>query len=410
MASECTAEFDYDVAIVGGGIVGMALAAALQHTSLRLALLEQREISPNDSSDQDYDERSLALSYVSVKILQQIGVWEALSPHAAPMRHVHISEKGRFGITRLHADEYNVDALGYVVTIRELGETLSRQLVDHENLTWISPATCQTCTPDADGVTLEIKAKQGEQSLRARLLIVADGAHSQLREAMGIETRVTDYEQQALVANLSVEGAPADWAYERFTAEGPMAFLPLYNNRYALVWTGTPQKTADRMSWSDDVFLQALQQQIGERVGRLHYSGKREAFPLRQVLANRMTGPRTALIGNAAHTLHPVAGQGLNLALRDVQALVMLLSESKDPGATALLEQFAALRMDDVAGTSGTTDALIRIFDVNNFLISHARSMGLGVLDCTPVLKRRVGRYGMGFRTALTAAFEPAAS
>ncbi len=392
---------DFDVAIAGGGLVGAALAASLADLPLRIALIDQHALT-GMSDQRDEDGRSLALSWESRKILERLGVWTAIANEAARMDRVHVSQRGYFGVTRLRAADLRADALGYVAPYHSVAAALAERIEAQANLTVIAPASMTEIQAVPGAVELALDSEGGPSRISTRLLAGADGGQSSTRRLLGIGQQVTDYHQQALVANVRVEGGVAHEAWERFTEQGPMALLPLKNNRLALVWTGTEALTAERLAWSDGVFLEQLQGAFGYRAGEFTGVGKRVAFPLRQVLAGQLVARRAALLGNAAHSLHPVAGQGLNLALRDVRVLASLLAEGGDPGAWSLLDRYAELRGGDIRLTANATDALIRLFGQPSRLLAHARGAGLYLLDKAPLLKNRLARYGMGYRPALT--------
>ncbi len=394
---------DYDIVIIGGGLVGASLAAALADSDWRIALIDRQ--APEALSHQAReDERSLALSWQSRKIFQQLGLWRAIATRAAPMRTVHVSQQGAFGVTRLSARDLRVRALGHVAPYGHLAASLNARLRDQANLTRIAPAWLSGLRAVPGGVAVEIEQDGASSALTARLLVGADGGRSNVRQHVGIPARETVYHQQAVVANVTVSRGPDETAFERFTAAGPIALLPLGGQRFSLVWTGDEAVSGQRMGWSDRAFLDALQRAFGYHAGRFVEVGRRETFPLRQVVATRVTSRRCALVGNAAHLLHPVAGQGLNLALRDVAVLAGLLAAAADPGDPELLARYAALRMSDIRLTAEATDRLIRLFAQPSALMRHLRGAGLCLMDKLPPLKNRLARFGMGFRRSLLAA------
>jgi len=398
-----TPSTDYDVAIIGGGLVGASLAAALAPTNLHVAIIESRAFPKTPAAD-DYDERSIALSYQSKKILQGLGIWKAIEPQATPIKTVHVSEKGRFGATRLSASEVGVESLGYVAMYRDLMHASAEAMQQQSNLSQYIPAKLIGIEPIENAVSLIIDADGSTETITTKLLIGADGGQSSSRKMLQISERSVDYQQQAIVANLTVTGGKGTEAYERFTADGPMALLPLgvdKGDRFALVWTGTVERSAERMALDDEAFLEMIQNQVGHRVGELQKVGKREVFPLHQLVADRLTARRAVLVGNAAHLLHPVAGQGLNLALRDVAVLSDLISKSDDPGVQSLLDQYTALRQRDIKLTATTTYSLIQIFAYPSPLISHLRGASLALLDKISPLKNHLARHGMGLRRSL---------
>lgn len=389
---------DYDVVIVGGGLVGASLAAALAPTSHRIALIEAQAFN---ASDQSYDERSLALGYGSRQIYAGIGIWDDISGDATPIKNIHVSEQGRFGVTRLSAQQMRMVALGYVVTLRHLGEVLATALREQANLTVITPAKLEGFQSDHDVVSVDLMADGNQQKITTRLLVAADGVNSPIRNKMNIAVREDDYGQHALVANVTSEQAHDNRAFERFTSDGPVALLPLSQERCALVWTQTPEAAAATLALTDAEFLKALETHFGHRLGAFIKTGKREVYPLKLMLADRLTGRRSLLIGNSAHTLHPVAGQGLNLALRDVAVLAELLAETSDPGAEKLMQDYEQARNPDIAATACYTDGLLRLFTNPWSPLGHVRGLGLTLMDRVPFIKHRLARVGMGYRSQL---------
>jgi 2-octaprenyl-6-methoxyphenol hydroxylase len=395
---QITTNTDYDIVIVGGGLVGASLAVALAPTTHRIALIEAQSFS---ASDQSYDERSLALGYGSRQIYSGIGLWDKISSDATPIENIHISERGHFGVTRLSAQQMRMVALGYVVTLRHLGQVLATAMQGQANLTVFTPAQVEGFQALDEGVAVDLMTDDGQQSISTRLLVAADGVNSPTRSKMNIAVREEDYGQHALIANVTPAKAHDNRAFERFTADGPVALLPLSQARCALVWTQTPETAADTLALSDKEFLNALEEHFGHRLGRFIKTGKREVYPLKLMLAERLTGLRSLLIGNAAHTLHPVAGQGLNLALRDVAVLAELLAKTSDPGEEALMQEYEQARSPDIAATARYTDGLLRLFTNPWLPLGHARSLSLALMDRVPSIKHRVARVGMGYRSQL---------
>ncbi len=389
---------DYDIVIVGGGLVGASLAAALAPTSHRIALIEAQAFN---ASGQSYDERSLALGYGSRQIYAGIGLWDDISNDATPIKNIHVSEQGHFGVTRLSAQQMRMVALGYVVTLRHLGEVLVTALREQANLTVIKPAKVEGFQTDRGEVSVDLMADGNQQKITTRLLVAADGVNSPVRNKMNIAVREDDYGQHALIANVTSAQAHDNRAFERFTADGPVALLPLSQERCALVWTQTPEAAAQTLALSDEEFLRALETHFGHRLGAFTKTGKREVYPLKLMLADRLTGRRSLLIGNSAHTLHPVAGQGLNLALRDVAVLAELLAKTSDPGTEALMQEYEQVRSPDIAATARYTDGLLRLFTNPWPPLGHVRGLGLTLMDRVPFIKHRLARIGMGYRSQL---------
>ena len=391
-----------DVLIAGGGMVGASLAVALGRLSLRVTLVEA--IPAGSPGQQRFDARTTALSRSSQHILGTLGIWPQIAEHAAPIRRIHVSERGRLGTTVIDADEEGGEALGYVVENRLLGAALWRELGDHSNVTVLTPARATTAAVAPDALDVQINQGGVVATVRTRLLVVADGARSTLREALGIAARTRPYEQTAIIGNVAVDGPGADQrttAYERFTPDGPLALLPAGAGRYVFVLTRRAALVEAVSALPDPAFLELLQREFGFRLGRFRQVGARSCYPLELVEAEAVKGHRAVVVGNAAHGLHPVAGQGYNLGLRDAAALAELLAEESrrtdaraDPGGAALLERYAVWRRPDQRKVVAFTDGLVRLFDQTS--LGPLRGLGLLLFDTVPGAKRLLARETMG--------------
>lgn len=390
----------FDVLIVGGGMVGASLAVALKPLKLKVGLVEAFAFGSH--SQAGYDDRSVALSYGSSLIYQGMGVWGRLQAGVEPIRQIHVSDRGHFGATRLDAAAEGVPALGYVVESRVLGEALFAGLADSA-VEVLAPAKVHAFGQTAGHVQVQVERAGNRETLQTRLLVVADGSKSALRGQLGIGVDGHDYGQTAIIANVSTEQAHGNTAYERFTPDGPLALLPLTENRYSLVWTHRTETAAATLALSDAAFLQALQTAFGYRQGRFTKVGQRSSFPLSLMKSSREVEGRALLIGNASHTLHPVAGQGLNLALRDVAVLCDLLAGEvqqtpMDCGKAALLQAYQQARQPDYTRVVGYTDSLIRIFSNDLPLLGHARAGGLLAVDRIAPFRKLLTQQSMGLR------------
>jgi 2-octaprenyl-6-methoxyphenol hydroxylase len=387
---------DVDVLIIGGGLVGASLAIALDGSGLRVALAEAAP--PRVDLQPSYDERNLALARATVNALDALCVWTHCSARATPIRKIHVSRQGEFGTVRLDAAKHGVEAFGATLPARELGNGLLARLDECRSLQRLAPAKLETFADDGDAVVATLATAQGAQTLRTRLLVGADGTQSFVRSARGIESESTDYAQTAFVATVTPERA-IDCAYERFTATGPVALLPLAQGRAGVVLT-VPTDDAGRVAALDDAgFVALLHERFGWRLGRLSRPGKRVSYPLRRVYSRRLVAPRTVLVGNAAQTLHPIGAQGFNLGLRDALTLADLLIERKgDAGDAALLAEYAARRREDREGTAATSDMLARWTASESPPLKLLRSVGLLALDRIAPLQAAMVRRGMGFR------------
>ena len=389
---------DYQVLIVGGGLVGASLAVALGQAGVSVAVVEA---APFASGGQPgYDDRSLALAQGSQRIFTGLGVWSALEPQVCPIRTIHVSDRGRFGFTRLRHDEEGVPALGYVVTARVLGGVLVERLAQLDRVEILAPAQVRDFHIAADGVSVELDRDGAAHATGADLLVAADGTDSTIREQLGIETVRRDYGQTAVIANLTPQLPHDNVAYERFTDSGPMALLPMTENRCALVWTVPAAQADEVMQLDDDDFLARVQERFGYRLGRLQKVGRRHAYPLQLVRARESVRPRLALIGNAMHTLHPIAGQGFNLGLRDVAALaevvVDALHAGRDCGDPVVLKGYADWRHRDQQRVMLFTDSLVRLFTQPLAPVALLRDAGMLAMDLCPPAKRWFARLTMG--------------
>ncbi len=397
-----SANADFDVVIVGGGLVGASLAIALARLSLKIALIEAIPFaSPAQPS---YDDRPTALALGSQRVFERWGLWESLAEAAAPIETVHVSEASRFGVTRLRAADYRVPALGYVVENRRIGEVLAARLKAAPEIGLFLPARFIGLRQQATQIEIDIEHAGAQRTLTARLAVGADGANSRVREALGIRADTRDYAQTAVIANVSTGRSHQSIAYERFTTSGPIALLPMTPAegapRCKLVWTHPADSAPARMQQDAGKFLQDLQKAFGHRLGRFVKLGARAAYPLQRVLSQEASRGRVLLLGNAAHSLHPVAAQGFNLSLRDVVALAELIEQAQqqklDIGSSELLSRYQALRRKDQARVSGFTDSLVRFFGSEFPGLGAARSLGLLGLDLAPPLKRAFALRNMG--------------
>lgn len=396
---------EFDVVISGGGLVGASLACALAALPLRVALVEAVPIA--SAAQPSFDDRTIALSRSSRIILDGIGAWGAVAALATPIRRIHVSERGRFGSAVISAEQQGVDALGHVVASRDLGAALWARLGAAPGVEVFCPGSLQAPTAGQAQVSMTLEAGQGGGTLHGRLLVVADGARSSLRQALGIAATERSYEQTAVVGNVAIAGAPSSsTAYERFSAEGPLALLPFRDGRYVFVLARPPAAAAAALALDDAAFLRLLQDSFGHRLGDFVQLGRRSAYPLSLVQAQAITAPRAAVIGNAAQGLHPVAGQGYNLGLRDVAALAEVVADAVrsgvDPGGAATLAHYAELRRRDQRNVIGFTDGLIRLFGLAAPGMGPARGAGLLLFDMLPGAKRALARHTMGMAGPMT--------
>lgn len=417
-----------DITVVGAALAGSTLAYALAEAGWRVALLEQRSMSVTDQappaeSEQVLDTRSTALSWSSLQILGSLGLWQppGLSTHAHAIQQVHVSQAGNFGSVRLSASDENLDMLGATIPNQAYNELVLQRVREHPLIDTHDLIRIERLD-HGGGKAVRVAVARGEQQYQVQsgLLIAVDGVNSVVRELSGISLQTTDYEQSAVLLNVETQKTNPGIAYERFTASGPLAMLPLGGRLNSVVYSVDPGVGETLCQLDEPQFLQHLQQQFGYRLGRLCRCGTRHLMPLRLVESSSQVAERVLLMGNAARTLHPVAGQGFNLALRDIAGLLELLGKredtrqvtqvdaesdpenkqsnerSNDPGSQELLKAFLDLRRRDQQRTVRLTDALARVFRGSNPAFSHLRALGLAGLEYTPPLQRQFSRQAMG--------------
>jgi len=397
------------VIIVGGGMVGLSLSLMLAKANIAVKLLEavkypnydDQNVAPYHSS---FDARNTALSRRSVQIYQKLGLWDALQQHATPILQVHITEQGSFGKARLIAEQEKVESFGQVIENAWLGRVLLTQVRQQPLIELIDGVQVTALTQDAEQVNIE--ALRGEETLKleSKLLIAADGRDSFCRQAIGVGVDVHDYDQVAIVTTVQTSKPHEQVGFERFSALGPLALLPLPGEyRRSVVW---PVKKSTENEWlgdeNDQHFLSALQQTYGDRAGKFEKTGKRFSYPLSQVLAHKQAVGRVILMGNAAHTIHPVAGQGFNLCLRDadvlVRYLVNQLTTSDDLGNPDNLLAYEQARLSDQQRVIKFCDTVVRGFSNQNPLLKLIRNTGLIAFDVIPGVKPLVANYAMGLK------------
>ncbi len=377
----------FDIAVIGGGPVGAALALALRDSRLKVCVLEAR---PADSGSQDA--RALALSYGSRLLLARLGVWDALRD-VSSIRTIHISQKQSFGRAVLRAEELDVPELGYVLPYPALQDALTEAL-KNSAVASIFGASVTQLEHLEDHAVIGYRQDGTEHTLHARLAVVADGGKLLAQQ---FPPEVHDYGQSALITHITCSVTRADMAFERFTSQGPLALLP-FQNGYELVWTAPHQAAQEMLAWDDAKFLQELHRHFGDRVGEFLTVGKRSCFPLGLRRAPKQTPmPHTVLLGNAAQTMHPVAGQGFNMGLRDAWELSQEILDAKpeELGSVAMLAAYRADRRTDREMGIRFTDGLVRLFSNDLPLVSAGRAAALTALDCLPFVKKFVAKRMM---------------
>ena len=394
---------DYDLAIAGGGLVGASLALALAPLGLRIALVEA--VVPGGDGHPSYDERTTALSNGTIRAFRSLGVWSQMEREAAPIRRIHVSERGRFGVARIDAAEQGLESLGSVLPNRVIGEALWHGLAAWPGVEVLAPARV-TGTTMVDGCRRLEAERDGEPlSVTARLVVAADGARSTIREQAGIGSDHWDYGQTAIVTTMTAQRFHDHVAYERFTSEGPIAVLPLTDGRCGVIWTLRPEAAARALELPDEAFLEEFQQAFGFRLGRFVKVGvkvgRRYSYDLALTRAERHTAPRLAIVGAAAQGMHPIAGQGFNLGLRDAACLAEVIADARaegrlDAGDDAVLAAYAEWRDDDRRRIVAFTDGLVRTFGSPLATIGGLRAAGLVAFDLLPPAKAAMSRLSVG--------------
>lgn len=388
----------YDIIIGGGGMIGVSLALALRPLKLRVAVVEP--VARGEEQQPSFDDRSTALSRSTQRMFDAMGLWPDVMAASTPIRHIHVSDAGRFGFSRIDAQEQGVEALGHVVINRVLGGVLKDELARAETVDQYCPARITDI--DVDDERASVVLDTGE-TLTADLLVAADGARSHLRDLLGIGSEIKQYGQTAIIGNLLSEKRPDGVAYERFTAGGPIAFLPMAGGRTAFVWVAETAVADELMALADDAFTDRLHDAFGSRLGRFSRIGKRSAYPLTLSKASKLIATRSVLIGNAAHGLHPVAAQGFNLGMRDVAALCDCLSDarSSDEAVAVTLERYADWRRRDQGTLVRITDSIVEIFGSSNPATRLARNVGMLGFDLIPGVRKAFAKQMMGLNGKL---------
>lgn len=420
--SETVTDNHFDLIIIGGGLAGASLACALKdvrlNTALNIAVIEAHQL--NTDSQPSYDDRTVALSYGSRCIFDNMGLWSSLKSVAEAIDTIHISDRGHFGVTRLTKEQEGVEALGYVLENRSIGQQLYAAINDESgkdksdvqsegqisNISLFCPAELTALKQDDEQVSIEILLDGDSKRLTGKLLVAADGNNSQVLQLLNIGSSRKSYDQVALITNVTPGNKHENVAYERFTDAGPLAFLPMTENRCSVVWTLSPEQAEYLYALDETDFLQQLQQRFGYRLGQFKKVGARHIYPLFLQSASQMVHGRVAVIGNAAHSVHPVAGQGFNLALRDIALLSELIVETRragdDIGKPAMLQHYASLREQDIKRVYRFTDALVKTFSNAIIPLAHLRSLSLFMVDILPGIKHQLATQSMGLHGRLT--------
>lgn len=392
----------YDIAVVGGGLAGASLACALADSGLSIALIEA--VAFDAPADDNQRARTTALAWGTRVMFESLDLWRAMAEAAAPIKRLHVSQRGTFGRVQVAAEDYGIPALGYVVPNTVMIDALRARLAELDSVEVIAPACFQALRYlDDDRIELSLTEGDSARMVSTRLLIGADGARSDVREALGIGAQVDNYQQSAVITVVEPERPHDGCAFERFDADGPLALLPRTADSCAVVWT-VPSAMADELCATDEAdFSARLQAVFGQRLGALELAGPRGAYPLARVLCDKAASHRAVLIGNAGHSLHPAAAQGFNLAIRDALGLAATLREQQtlkgvafDPGDADMLSAWAEGRRPDQRRVANFTDDIVRLFSNRVPGLAAARSAGLFGLSLAPGIRHDMARRSMG--------------
>ncbi|KLN97597.1 2-octaprenyl-6-methoxyphenyl hydroxylase [Moellerella wisconsensis] len=384
--------------IVGGGMAGATLALAISALSQGKVKVSLVEASLPNQQHPGFDARSIALAYQTCKRLEQIGIWSALASYVTPITHVHVSDSGHAGFVNINAHDYQIPQLGNVIELHDAGSQLFKLLQHAPGVTLYCPAKVASISRTAQQVSVTL---DNGQMIKGELLVAADGSQSAVGHACNIQWQQDDYQQVAVIANVKTAEDPQGRAFERFTEFGPLALLPMSQGRSSLVWCHSNQNMDAINSWNDAEFKQKLQTAFGWRLGSIDYVGKRTCYPLSLRQAVRQISHRVALVGNASQTLHPIAGQGFNLGIRDViqlaQNVTKAAEQGQDIGSFAVLNQYQQHRNDDRKRTIGMTDGLVRLFANRCLPLVVGRNIGLMAMEMLPPARDILARQTLGW-------------
>lgn len=385
---------NFDILICGAGMAGASLALLLTNFSSRrfkIALVEANSLDYGHHPG--FDARAIALSAGSIDIYKRSGIWSELACYAQPIKQIQVSDRGHLGQVSIHSDEYSIEQLGAVIELAHAGRVLHQRLQQLDNITLFCPAKVQQI--NSSKAQQQIVLTDG-RILSAQLVVGADGGASDVASQMKLDSQTLDFGQSAIIANVQCNHPHQGRAFERFTEHGPVALLPMQDNRWSLVWCVSHGQVEQMRQCLDTAFLARLQTMFGYRVGRFEVVGKRDIYPLVLTTRNALFSHRSVIIGNAAHSLHPIAGQGFNLGIRDAAMLAQLLKDAEDPGVFTLLNRYRQMRREDITTTVGLTSALAIGFSSRDKLSVVARNAALAALAKIPTLKAPLVRQTLG--------------
>ena len=384
--------------IAGGGPVGLSLALGLVKQGYEVCLVDPTE--PQQALSESFDGRMLALSASSIELFRQVGVWDALKACCTPIKHIHVSQKGYLGLTLIHAEELGLAALGYAIRAADLGRVLWQAVLAEPVIQGYYQARVIDAQVEGDqGLAVAIETPAGSKTISAQMLIGADGTESKVRELMGVAFEKTHYQAWAFLAQATSRESHQGWAYERFTQQGPVALLPIDSHDHKLVYVVPDVEKARVAALDDEAFLAEFYQQMGVRMGGFSRVSSRMAYPLTEGRTAQLVKGRMLLMGNACHTQHPVAAQGLNLGLRDVSDFLAMSADHRL--SASALAHYESIRLADHQQVMRLTDGLIRVFQHSSPLVGHLRGLGLMALQALPPLKKRLAKFASRGREAV---------
>jgi len=390
-----------DVVISGGGPVGLMLALGLAQQAFQVVLAEA--FLPTADAPNSFDGRVLALSHGSMLVLRKLNIWNDLVEHVTEIHHVHVSQKGYLGLTKLHAEEVDVPALGYSIQSSDLGKVLWQHVQKNQQIQVLCPARLITfekhnsviqaeISVDSESTGIPVRSYQVE----AKLIVGADGTDSQVRKILGLPIEEKSYQAFGVITQIETEMHPQGWSFERFTEKGPVALLPMKGHFHKAVMVCPEDEVESVKALNDAEYIALFTSKMGERLGRFIHVSPRVIYPLKESYVPQMCKGRALLMGNASHTQHPVAAQGLNLGIRDIEVFLEMTSLTDDIGMPEFLEEYALARKPDHEKVMGMTDGLIDIFQHQSPIVGHLRGVGLMAMQAIPTLKRRFSRFAMG--------------
>jgi 2-octaprenyl-6-methoxyphenol hydroxylase len=398
---------DYDVVIVGAGLAGTCLALALAKLDLNILVVEQ--FPANHSQQPSFDDRAIAVNLASIQFLKWIDLWPTIAQSTQPIENIHISNQGHFGFSRLNCKMFGLDAFGHVVENRVVGLNGHQLLEAHPNIKLMCPATIKSISNHETDlpikVTIDTLQNSETQTFTARWLIAADGINSKVRQLCGGEVEVTDYHTKAIITNITTQKDHANRAFERFTTSGPLALLPMTDNRISVVWAVTHQHWQHLIDLNNAQFIKALQEAFGFRLGHITHAGRRQSYPLVQSVNQSHACGRVIFVANSAQSLHPIAGQGFNLGLRDIAQLVdsILTITQQSLADNQLAELYSSHRQSDQRQLIDATNGLLSLFSNEYPLLTESRNMALNLFDLCQISQKAAVDFFTGANGKLPA-------